>query len=53
MSHFPELILVVKGGEKMKGKNTIKLPKELQGEIIVVAYCCCRNSTKHAGGHKC
>jgi hypothetical protein len=34
----------------MKEKTMIQLPKELQGEIIVVAHCCCKGSTKTAGG---
>lgn len=41
----------------MKENTKVQLPKELQEEIIVVAYCCCAGSTKHTqgpgGGHIC
>lgn len=34
----------------MKEKTMIQLPKELQGEIIVVAHCCCAGHTKRTAG---
>jgi hypothetical protein len=39
--------------KKQDGKNVItRIPSKINGEIIVIAHCCCAHSTKTAGGKK-